>query len=1723
MWTFDGSFALLTSRGLTYKDGVTAVGNLGNSLQPFQETLTDTNGNKITCAFAESDISGVPTSCSDTLNRQITFTPDANGLLSSISYVDSSGAARSITFHYTQFTVNYPFSESNPVCNWRGFTPVSVPLLTSITLANGLSYNFQYLVNSDGSTTVEITKITLPTGGYIRYDYTSAPVSTVNRCSFGVGNGQNRVVAHRFISPDGTAPSEQKWTYAFTTDGISTFTTVTDPLNGTRAYTHPVGSSLATRADFRDAKGTLLKSLVGEVESAPGATEYFYGSAAYTNVRYKTLTTILSDTNQQSKTTFTYGTFNNVTEKDETDWGAGAPGTAIRKSTFTYLNDFNSAYAADNVHILDRLRVQTICDGGGTFCSQSTTDYDTTAIASTGSNPVVSHDYTNYPSTNTLRGNPTVISRVINTGGNAVTTNTYNDVGNLTTTTDPNGNLTTFLYTDNFASGSSPQPTSAYVTQIILPPTNGVNHIHRSQYYFHTGLPSATCGENFPSGTTCATNLTAQPDYQSFTYDLMQRPSTIAQGDGGGASFTYNETSLPISISSRTKIDTNAAHDLLKTTVYDGLGRVSQTQLTSDPAGITYQLTTYDALGRKSQVFNPTRCNPPGTNCGEATWGVATFTYDGLSRVIQTTSQDGGLTKTKFIGNTTLVSDQAGKQRQAVADALGRVTEVDEPGTQPPPQPNHATMQTDGNFVLYNSSNAALWSTGTSGIANAQIIEIQDDGNLVLYIFKWQAGVYATPSPGPFPPQSCGTVNYLPAGQRINANQCLVSPHGQYILYMAPDGNFYIYDIAHSTAPWGAGTYGHPGAYATLQTDGNFVVYDVNGVALWNSGTAGSGAERLELEDDGRIIIWKSAWNSGTSTGQFTWPPLAHPGCDVGTGIGWTGVLGSGQCIVSPNGHFELLLQTDGSLVINDLSITPANTLWSTNTGITPLSPGYAFVTKYSYDGLSNLTCVEQHGSDTGGTGCSAPSSSDANSTWRVRRFTYDTLSRLLSSSSPESNTANPSAPYVRVNTTYSYDPNGNLLQETSPAPGQTGTTMQTISYCYDQRNRVTGKKYAASGCPLTSPVASYSYDQTTFNGLSTVNGIGRRTGMTDQAGQEAWSYDLVGRPAVDKRTIGAVTKSTSYSYNFIGGPTSIAYPSGRTISYAYDTAGRAVSAADSPNSINYATLATYSPSGALSSLKNGTNLTSAFYYNSRLQPCRIAVTTTTNPANCGDATAGSIMDFQYSFSLSAGDNGDVTSIANMRDPNRTQTFAYDGLNRITTAQTQITTGTKCFGETFAYDAWGNLLTIGGVTGYSGCTQENLGVGANVKNQISTNAYDTAGNMTTGGYTYDAENHLLTAGGVTYTYDGDGKRIQKSSGKLYWYGMGSDALNETDSTGATNNAAFNEYVFFGGKRIARRDSSNNVFYYFADHLGTSRVMVQDGQTSPCYDADFYPYGGERPPIANTCVQNYKFTGKERDSESQLDHFDARQYSNALGRFPSPDPITATPVHVINPQRWNMYSYTMNRPLVFVDPTGRDAAYVNFSGMAHGAGHAGVLSIHRDGSAKGSATYSRFGPAEHGSAVGRGEVQTDRELPHVEFGADGKPTEASLREVIQAVAWYENVDPNTVGIDYFQTSETDTVLLDQWIQKKQEESDAGNAKTYCVEGENCADYALQGLVAGNAIESWRIGFAPPFPNDIFNFLRGLADFTSGTSGKGKPKEKVTHKIIPCGGPGEPKCL
>ena len=61
-------------------------------------------------------------------------------------------------------------------------------------------------------------------------------------------------------------------------------------------------------------------------------------------------------------------------------------------------------------------------------------------------------------------------------------------------------------------------------------------------------------------------------------------------------------------------------------------------------------------------------------------------------------------------------------------------------------------------------------------------------------------------------------------------------------------------------------------------------------------------------------------------------------------------------------------------------------------------------------------------------------------------------------------------------------------------------------------------------------------------------------------------------------------------------------------------------------------------------------------------------------------------------------------------------------------------------------------------------------------------------------------------------------------------------------------------------------------------------------------------------------------GKERDAETGLDYFGARYFGGGMGRFTSPDPLMASAVPEL-PQSWNRYSYVLNNPLRYIDPTG----------------------------------------------------------------------------------------------------------------------------------------------------------------------------------------------------------
>ena len=107
---------------------------------------------------------------------------------------------------------------------------------------------------------------------------------------------------------------------------------------------------------------------------------------------------------------------------------------------------------------------------------------------------------------------------------------------------------------------------------------------------------------------------------------------------------------------------------------------------------------------------------------------------------------------------------------------------------------------------------------------------------------------------------------------------------------------------------------------------------------------------------------------------------------------------------------------------------------------------------------------------------------------------------------------------------------------------------------------------------------------------------------------------------------------------------------------------------------------------------------------------------------------------------------------------------------------------------------------------------------------------------------YDPENRIQSTGGVTYTYDADGNRVEKSGGSvstLYWYGA-PGIIAESDLSGTLKS----EYVFFNGKRLARIDlPAGTVHYYLSDHLNSTSMVVSSAGSIE-EGSDYSPFGSE---------------------------------------------------------------------------------------------------------------------------------------------------------------------------------------------------------------------------------------------------------------------------------------
>ena len=561
----------------------------------------------------------------------------------------------------------------------------------------------------------------------------------------------------------------------------------------------------------------------------------------------------------------------------------------------------------------------------------------------------------------------------------------------------------------------------------------------------------------------------------------------------------------------------------------------------------------------------------------------------------------------------------------------------------------------------------------------------------------------------------------------------------------------------------------------------------------------------------------------------------------------------------------------------NQTSVTDANNHATTyaydpQNRLTSITAPDNGVTQFTYDGSGNeLTRVDAKNHTT--------------------TYTFDLAGRQTSMTSP-----------TGQRWTYAYDANGNQTSTVDANGNSTQTAGDgTTTIGYDAVGRPTSIAYSDS-----TPGVSFTYD-----------GVGNRAQMTDGAGSQSYTYDAANR-------LTGITRGTNtftYAYNLAGNLTSRTYPDGTVTTYGYDNDARLQNATSGG-------LATTYSYDAASHLLQTTLPSGNGYLEARTYDRAGRVTDVKN-------VKGTSVLSESAYTLDA--VGNPTTVARSGATSSTTTYGYDTAGRLTSVCFQATCpgGSDPFIR-WTYDGVGNRLTEARPTGTTNYTYNT----ADQLTQAGSTAYtyDQNGNEKTAGsrtFSYDLANRIVstTSGSTTttYTYNGDGLRLQASTGNqaskktnFLWDPNASTGVTDDQPAQIAlerdgNNALVRRYAY-GAQRISMT-TGGAAYYYHYDSLGSVlNVTSATGVTQ--WTEAYEPFGSIRTETKNATsapTNLMKFAGEYLDPVG-LYNLRARQYDPTTGRFLGLDPA---PVPAGTPSV-SSYAYVGDKPTVLVDPTGETA-------------------------------------------------------------------------------------------------------------------------------------------------------------------------------------------------------
>jgi RHS repeat-associated protein len=517
-----------------------------------------------------------------------------------------------------------------------------------------------------------------------------------------------------------------------------------------------------------------------------------------------------------------------------------------------------------------------------------------------------------------------------------------------------------------------------------------------------------------------------------------------------------------------------------------------------------------------------------------------------------------------------------------------------------------------------------------------------------------------------------------------------------------------------------------------------------------------------------------------------------------------------------------------------------------------------------------------------------------------VTQYSYDAMGNMVSVTDPSGNV-----------TSMSYDIYGNriLLNDKDlgsttddyNALGQlitsTNAKNYTTSYIYDNLGRVKTRteKDAQTG---TDVITTYVYD-----GSSKFT-YGKILSENNSTHSKTYSYFSNGLLKGISENIDNQNYTTSYTYDSYGRICKIDYPRGFSVKQSYQY-GYLYKITSLGGDTTYYTCNDMTPGGQVSKYQLGVNLTVNNTYD-------------VNTGFLTQTTAGNIQSMHYEYDAL----GNLTSRTNQKR-NLNETFTYDGLNRLTSSNV-YNNGISVHSVNVHYNSIGNITFKSDVGTYQYDASRPHAVLHIVNPLEDYQSLDYDVEYTSFDKVYRISNATQN---IVFTYGTDQQRIKavstkngQTTTKLY---IGKIYEKETLPNGEIKE---NFYIFANNENIAiytRSNSGNTrLVYCLHDHLGSLMYLVSPSGSvveEYAYDA----WGRRRDvttwlPFKGTAATARGFTGHEHIDLFELVNMNGRIYDPRLGRFLSPDPYVQA---LGNSQSFNRYSYCLNNPLKYTDPSG----------------------------------------------------------------------------------------------------------------------------------------------------------------------------------------------------------